>query len=348
MNFLEARKNKRVYIIAELSANHGNSLEVALRSVEAAKRTGADAIKLQTYTADSMTLKVDSPDFMANPNGPWAGRYLYELYEEAALPYEWHQPIFTHAKNLGLDCLSSPFDKNAVDFLETFDPPAYKIASFEITDIPLIQYVAEKGRPVIMSTGIASLDDIELAVKTCRDVGNNDITVLKCTSSYPTKPEDANLCMISDLREKFQVIPGLSDHTLGIVAPVLSVAQGAKVIEKHFILDKSIGGPDASFSLDEVEFTEMVTAVRKAEKMIGSVDYSMSPNKIESRGRARSLYLIKDVAAGETVTEKNTKTIRPNKGLAPKFWMEIKGMKFNNSYKLGHPVSFEMLDNKEL
>ncbi|MFT5878100.1 MAG: pseudaminic acid synthase, partial [Salibacteraceae bacterium] len=277
MNFLEARKNKRVYIIAELSANHGNSLEVALRSVEAAKRTGADAIKLQTYTADSMTLKVDSPDFMANPNGPWAGRYLYELYEEAALPYEWHQPIFTHAKNLGLDCLSSPFDKNAVDFLETFDPPAYKIASFEITDIPLIQYVAEKGRPVIMSTGIASLDDIELAVKTCRDVGNNDITVLKCTSSYPTKPEDANLCMISDLREKFQVIPGLSDHTLGIVAPVLSVAQGAKVIEKHFILDKSIGGPDASFSLDEVEFTEMVTAVRKAEKMIGSVDYSMSP-----------------------------------------------------------------------
>lgn len=338
----------QVYVIAELSANHGNSLDIALQTVEAAKRTGADAIKLQTYTADSMTLDIDSPDFLANPAGAWVGRRLYDLYEEAALPLEWHKPIFAHAKKLGIDCFSSPFDTNAVDFLQKFDPPAYKIASFEITDIPLIRYAAAKGKPMIISTGVADIPDIELAIESCKAVGNNDITILKCTSSYPTEPGDANLVTISDIRERFNVNTGLSDHTLGIEAPVLSVAFGATIIEKHFILDKSIGGPDAHFSLDENEFTEMVTAVRTAEKMLGSVDYSMTQTKLQSRERARSLYLYKDVKKGDVVSKANVKSVRPNRGMEPKYWEEIQGLKFKDNYVAGKPISWKMLDKEEL
>ena len=334
----------QVYIIAELSANHGHSLDVALRTVEAAQRTGANAIKLQTYTADSMTLDIDSPDFMANPAGPWAGRRLYELYQEAALPLEWHEPIFTHARKLGLDCFSSPFDQRAVDFLESFDPPAYKIASFEITDIPLIKYAASKGKPMIISTGVADVQDIELAISACREQGNEDITILKCTSSYPTKPEDANLLTIPDIKEQFGVYSGLSDHTLGIEAPVLSVAFGATVIEKHFILDKSIGGPDAHFSLDEKEFTQMVTAVRTAEKMIGDVDYSMTASKKQSRERARSLYISQDVKKGEILSSKNIKSIRPGYGMPPRNWDEVIGKSFVKDLPKGTPLSFEVIN----
>lgn len=333
-----------VYIIAELSANHGNSLEVALRTVEAAKRTGADAIKLQTYTADSMTLDIDTPEFMANPNGPWAGKKLYDLYTEGALPMDWHQPIFTHAKNLGLDCLSSPFDMEAVDFLEQFNPPAYKIASFEITDIPLIRHAASKGRPMIISTGVADASDVELAIETCRNAGNTDITVLKCTSSYPTKPEDADLLTIADIAKRFNVIPGFSDHTLGIEAPVVSVALGAKVIEKHFILDKSIGGPDAHFSLDETEFTEMVKAVRTAEKLLGSVNYEMDENKSQNRERARSLYISANVKAGDKLTEANVKSIRPAKGLHPKNWDKVIGKSFKSDYEKGTPLELGFIE----
>lgn len=331
------------YIIAELSANHGGSLEVALRTVEAAKRTGADAIKLQTYTADSMTLDIDSPDFMANPAGPWAGRRLYDLYQEAALPLEWHQPIFTHAKNLGIDCFSSPFDQKAVDFLEQFDPPAYKIASFEITDIPLIKYAASKGKPMIISTGVADIPDIQMAIDACKEVGNDNITILKCTSSYPTKPEDANLVTIPDIKERFRVTPGLSDHTMGIEAPIVSVALGAKVIEKHFILDKSVGGPDAHFSLDEKEFTDMVSAVRKAEKMLGTADYSMTPSKKQSRERARSIYVSSNVKKGEKVTKENIKSIRPGYGMHPSKWNEVIGKTFIEDYSIGTPLSEDMI-----
>ena len=344
MSFLNKERNTGVYIIAELSANHGNSLDVALRTVEAAKRTGADAIKLQTFTADSMTLDIDSADFMANPAGPWAGIRLYDLYKEAALPLDWHQPIFEHAKQLGLDCFSSPFDKEAVDFLEPFNPPAYKIASFEITDIPLIKYAASKGKPMIISTGVADVSDIELAIGACREVGNNDITILKCTSSYPTKPEDANLLTIPDIKNRFNVKTGLSDHTLGIEAPVLSVAFGATIIEKHFILDKSIGGPDAHFSLDEQEFTQMVTAVRTAEKMIGKVDYSMTPSKQQSRERARSLYIIKDVKKGAVLSEENIKSIRPGYGMHPIKWDEVMGRTFSQDLPKGTPLSDAVID----
>ena len=335
------RKGNRVYIIAELSANHGHDLNVVKQTIDAAKRVGADAIKLQTYTADSMTLDIDSPDFMANPNGPWAGRRLYDLYSEAALPMEWHKEIFEYAKEIGIDCFSSPFDKDAVDFLEPFNPPAYKIASFEITDIPLIEYAASKGRPMIISTGVADYTDIQLAIDSCRSVGNNDITILKCTSSYPTNPEDADLLTISDIAEKFDVVAGLSDHTMGIEAPVVSVALGAKVIEKHFILDKSIGGPDAHFSLDENEFSEMVKSVRIAEKLLGKVNYAMDEKKSQSRERARSLYVSANVKAGDEVTSLNVKSIRPGYGMHPKFWEEVQGRIFANDYDSGTPLSFE-------
>lgn len=336
--------NNQVYIIAELSANHGHDLNIALKTVDAAKRVGADAIKLQTYTADSMTLDIDSPDFMANPNGPWAGTRLYDLYKEAALPLEWHQPIFEHAKKVGIDCFSSPFDCKAVDFLEQFNPPAYKIASFEITDIPLIKYAASKGKPMIISTGVADDTDIQLAIDTCKQTGNTDITILKCTSSYPTKPEDADLLTITDISRKFDVVAGLSDHTMGIEAPVVSVALGAKVIEKHFILDKSVGGPDAHFSLDEKEFTQMVKAVRTAEKLIGKVNYAMDEKKAQSRERARSLYISASVNAGDQVSELNVKSIRPGYGMHPKFWEEIQGKTFVKDFNPGTPLSMECLE----
>ena len=337
-------KNTGVYIIAELSANHGHNLDIALKTVDAAKRVGADAIKLQTYTADSMTLDVDSADFIANPNGPWAGTRLYDLYKEAALPLDWHQPIFAHAKKIGIDCFSSPFDTKAVDFLEQFDPPAYKIASFEITDIPLIRFAASKGRPMIISTGVADDTDIQLAVDTCRSVGNNDITILKCTSSYPTKPEDADLLTIADISTKFDVVAGLSDHTMGIEAPVVSVALGAKVIEKHFILDKSVGGPDAHFSLDEEEFTQMVKSVRTAEKLLGKVNYAMDEKKAQSRERARSLYISTSVNAGDKVSDLNVKSIRPGYGMHPKHWEGIQGKSFVKDFKPGTPLSRECFE----
>ncbi|MEN8912617.1 MAG: pseudaminic acid synthase, partial [Polaribacter sp.] len=262
---------KRTFIIAELSANHNGDIKVALETIRAAKRAGADAIKLQTYTADTLTIDCKNEHFQINHGTAWDGEYLYDLYQRAFTPWEWHAEIYKVAKEEGLVCFSSPFDKTAVDFLEELDSPIYKIASFEIQDIPLIEYAASKGKPMIISTGIAELEDIELAIQTCKKAGNNDITILKCTSAYPADPKDANLLTIPDIRERFGVKAGLSDHTMGIEGPVVATVLGATVIEKHFILDKSIGGPDAHFSLDEKEFTEMVTAVRKAEEMMGHV-----------------------------------------------------------------------------
>jgi len=338
---------EQVFIIAELSANHGQNIEVAIETVRAAKRAGADAIKLQTYTAETMTIDCNNKYFKDVLNGSiWEGRSLYDLYKEAYTPWEWHKELFRVAKEEGLLCFSTPFDNTAVDFLEQFNPPAYKIASFEIQDIPLIEYTASKGRPMIMSTGIAELEDIELAVQTCRDAGNNDITLLKCTSSYPAPIEEANLATIPDLKERFGVEVGLSDHTLGIVAPVVAVTLGARVIEKHFILNKSIGGPDASFSLDEKEFTEMVAAVRQAEKAVGQVSYELTEKVKASRKFARSLFAVKDIKAGEIFTEKNVRSIRPGYGLHPKYLKEILGKVAKEDLEKGTPLNSNYLLGK--
>jgi len=335
--------SKHCFIIAELSANHGGKLEIALETVKSAKRCGADAIKLQTYTADTITLNVRNEHFMIKHGTHWDGQYLYDLYQGAYLPWEWHAPIMEEAKKQGLVCFSSPFDLTAVDFLENLNVPAYKIASFEINDIPLIEAVASKGKPVIISTGIAGLEDIELAIATCRQVGNNDITLLQCTSEYPALPENANLLTIPDLAKRFGVKVGLSDHTMGIEAPVVAVALGAKVIEKHFILDKSIGGADAHFSLDEKEFKQMVDAVRLTEKMLGTPNYEMTPKKKKSREFSRSLYISNDIKAGEVFTPENVRSVRPAFGLHTKYYKQVLGKVAKSDYKKGTPLAFDMI-----
>lgn len=324
-----------VFIIAELSANHNGSLEIAIETIRAAKRTGADAIKLQTYTADSMTLDCNNEDFIISGGTLWDGNQLFALYQKAYTPWEWHSELFQVAKNEGLICFSSPFDKSAVDFLEQLDTPIYKIASFEITDIPLIEYTASKGKPMIMSTGIATYEDIKLAVDTCRSVGNNDITLLKCTSSYPAPIEEANLVMMQQFAKDFDVKVGLSDHTMGITVPIVATALGATVIEKHFILDRSIGGPDAAFSLNEIEFTEMVTAVRQAEKALGRVSYELTEKQINGKQFARSLYVAEDIKKGEVFTEINIRSVRPGYGMHPKFLKDIIGSKAERDWVKG-------------
>ena len=329
---------KNVFIVAELSANHNGSLDVAIETVRAAKRAGANAIKLQTYTPDTITLDCNKDDFIIKSNSIWDGQKYYELYKKAFTPWEWHPKLFNVAKEEGLICFSSPFDKTAVDFLEGLGNPIYKVASFEITDIPLIEYIATKGKPIILSTGIARLDDIELAINTCKKAGNYQIILLKCVSSYPAPIEEANLVMISDLAQRYKVTTGLSDHTLGTTAPVVAVTQGAKIIEKHFILDKSVGGPDSSFSLDEKEFTQMVKAVREAELAIGQVDYNLTEKQQQSRNFSRSLYISKDVKKGDIVTESNIKSVRPGYGMHPKHLPDILGKIFTKDCKIGTRV----------
>ena len=339
----------KVFIIAELSANHNGSLQIAIETIKAAKRAGANAIKLQTYTADTLTIDCDNEYFTNVLKGTiWEGRTLYNLYKEAYTPWEWHEELIRVAKEEGLIFFSSPFDKTAVDFLEQFNPPAYKIASFEIQDIPLIEYTASKGRPMIMSTGIAELEDIELAVQTCRDTGNNNIILLKCTSSYPAPIEEANLATIQDIKARFGVEVGLSDHTLGIITPIVAVTMGARVIEKHFILDKSIGGPDASFSLDEQEFTEMVKAIRQAEKAIGKVTYELTNKVKESQKFSRSLFIVKDINEGEIFTEENIKSIRPGFGIHPKYLNEILGCSSNVNVLKGTPLFWNIVNKKKI
>jgi pseudaminic acid synthase len=328
-------KDNSVFVIAELSANHNGSLETALETIRAAKRTGANAIKLQTYTADTLTIQSDKDDFIIKSGSIWDGKTFYDLYKSAYTPWEWHEELFNCAKEEGLICFSSPFDKSAVDFLEKLDVPAYKIASFEITDIPLIEYVASKGRPLILSTGIATLEDIELALNACHRMGNNNIGLLKCTSSYPAPIEEANMSMISDFKERFNVIPGLSDHTLGSTVPIVATTLGARIIEKHFILDRSIGGPDASFSMNEKEFAEMVKAVREAEKAIGQVSYEPTEKQMKGRVFSRSLYVVKDIKKGEIITEDNVRSIRPGFGMHPKELKSFIGTNAVKSYLKG-------------
>ena len=332
----------KVFIIAELSANHNGSIETAIETIRAAKRAGADCIKFQTYTADTITIDSQKDDFLIKGT-IWDGRNLHELYNEAYTPWEWHESLFKVAKDEGLICFSSPFDKTAVDFLEKLNVPAYKIASFEITDIPLIQYVASKGKPIIISTGIAELADIELAVDACKQVGNYDIALLKCTSSYPAPINEANMCMVKDLADRFNVISGLSDHTIGSTVPIVATALGAKIIEKHFILDRSIGGPDASFSMNEKEFTDMVRLIREAEDAIGFIDYNLTPKQVKSKDFSRSLYVIKNVQEGDIVSEQNVKSIRPGFGMHPKYLSEIMGKKFKMSVEIGTRMDWNLL-----
>ena len=334
-------ESESCFIIAELSANHGGDIEIAKETIRAAKRTGADAIKLQTFTADTITLNSKRKEFLIDHGTVWDGRYLHDLYSETALPWEWHQELFDTAKEEGIICFSSPFDFTAVDFLETFDVPAYKIASPEIVDIPLIQKCARTKKPIIISTGIASKEDIDLAIETCLQEGNKEIIILKCTTAYPADPAEANLVTIPDYSNKYNVLSGLSDHTLGIEAPVVAVVLGAKVIEKHFILNKNIGGADAHFSLDEKEFKEMVDAVRKAEIMVGKVDYEFTEKKKRSRDFAKSLFIVENVEYGEVITEKNVKSIRPGFGLHPKYYNEVLGKTFIKKYDKGTPLSLD-------
>ncbi|RDY23317.1 pseudaminic acid synthase [Romboutsia maritimum] len=336
--------NSSCFIIAELSANHGHNIEIAKKTIKSAKECGADAIKLQTYTADTMTIDCDNEYFQIKQGTIWDGKKLYDLYKEAYTPWEWQNELKEYAQGLGLICFSSPFDKSAVDFLETLNMPAYKIASFEITDIPLIEYIASKGKPVIISTGIASIKDIEEAVTACRKKGNNDIILLKCTSQYPSKIEDANLATIPDLKNRFNVLSGLSDHTINIEVPITAVCLGAKVIEKHFILDRSIGGPDASFSLEPHQFKEMVDSIRKVEKAIGFIDYELTDNKKKSRELSRSLFIVEDIKCGEKLTKDNVKSIRPGFGLHPRYYNEILGKKVNRYVKKGTPLTFQLID----
>lgn len=335
-------ENSKVFIIAELSANHKQSKDLAIQTIRAAKRAGADAIKLQTYTPDTITINSSKNDFIIQGT-IWDGKKLYELYEEAYTPWEWHEELFRVANEEGLICFSSPFDKTAVDFLESLATPAYKIASFEITDITLIEYAASKGKLMIISTGIATLEDIELALDACYRVGNKNVALLKCTSNYPAPIEEANICMIKDMAERFGVITGVSDHTMGSSVPVVATCFGAKIIEKHFIIDRSIGGPDASFSMNEKEFTDMVRAVRQAEKAIGRVDYSLTDKQKKGREFSRSLYVVEDMKAGDVITEKNVRSIRPGFGLHPKHIKSILGKSVNRDLGTGTPFSINFL-----
>ncbi|MDN5072763.1 pseudaminic acid synthase [Aliarcobacter butzleri] len=321
------------FIIAELSANHNGSLQTALDSIKEAKECGANAIKLQTYTADTLTLNSRNEDFMISGGTLWDGKNLYELYQEAYTPWEWHKELFDYARSLDIDIFSTPFDKTAVDFLEKLNPSAYKIASFEITDYELVRYTASKQKPIIISTGIATIDEIQDVVNICKSVGNENIILLKCTSEYPAPLNEANLKTISNMKETFGVEVGFSDHTLGIVAPVVAVTLGAKVIEKHFIIDKSIGGADCGFSMDKKEFKQMVEAIRDAEKLIGVVDYSLNEKRKKQRRFARSLYISSDIKKGEVFTLENIKSVRPFYGLHPKYLNDILGKVAKKDYK---------------
>lgn len=340
---LEISEKSPVFVIAELSANHNGSFENAVSAIKGARRAGADAVKLQTYNPDTITIDVRTDDFKLRQGTIWDGKYLYDLYKEAFTPWEWHEKLFRVAKDEGVICFSSPFDSTAVDLLESLQVPAYKIASFEITDIPLIKLVAAKGKPVIISTGIASEEDILLALETCKKEGNEQIALLKCTSSYPAPIEEANIIMVRDMANKFGVICGLSDHTLGITVPIVATCFGAKIIEKHFILDRSIGGPDASFSLNEGEFALMVKAVREAEKAIGTVDYNLTQRQLKSKDFSRSLYVVNDIKEGEIISETNVRSIRPGFGLHPKFLSTILGKKANTGLKKGTPFRLEYI-----
>lgn len=328
----------KTLIIAEMSANHNQKIENAYKIIKAAKEAGADAVKFQTYTADTITLDCDNEYFQIKQGTLWDGTTLYQLYKKAYTPWEWHKELFEYARSLDLIVFSTPFDKTAVDFLETLNNPIYKIASFEITDIPLIEYAASKGKPMIISTGIATEDEITDAVETCKKVGNNDITLLKCTSEYPAKIEDANIITIPDMAKRWGVKAGLSDHTIGDICPCAAVALGATAIEKHFITDRSIGGPDASFSMNKEEFALMVKRIRETEASLGKINYELTEKIIKDRHFARSLFACADIKKGDVFTEENIRSVRPGDGCSPKYLKELIGKCSDRDYKYGTPI----------
>ena len=336
-----------VYVIAEMSANHNGDYDQAVALVHAAKEAGADAVKLQTYTPDTMTLDSDAPIFGIGPGTLWAGRNLYDLYGEAMTPWEWQPRLKVVADEIGLDLFSSPFDATAVDFLETMDVPAYKIASFELGDLALIRRAARTGKPLIISTGMGSLEEIEDAVGAARDAGAAGLALLKCTSAYPAPPNEMHLRTIPDLARRFGVPVGLSDHTLDAAVPVAAVALGACLIEKHFTLSRSAPGPDSAFSLEPHEFEDMVKAVRTAEQALGEVRYGASEQEARSRVFRRSLFVVRDVRAGEAFTEENVRAIRPGDGLAPKYLPDVLGRRAGKDVLRGTPLSWECLAPKE-
>lgn len=332
------------YIIAELSANHGHKLENALALIRIAKESGADAIKLQTYRADTLTIDCDAEPFMIGHGTAWEGRRLYDLYKEAFLPWEWHEALFEEAKSLGIHCFSSPFDNSAVDLLEKLGTPAYKIASFELVDHGLIARCAVTGKPMIMSTGMASEEEIAEAVQVARNNGCKQLALLKCVSAYPAPVEEMNLSTINDLSLRHACPAGLSDHTLGTTIPVAAAMLGATIIEKHFTLKRSEGGPDSHFSLEPDEFASMVHSVRDAQASIGTPSYEITPSQEASRQFRRSLFAVKDIAAGEKLTLENIRSIRPGHGLAPKHLNEILGKKATQPIAFGTPLDWQLFE----
>ncbi len=334
--------NEPVFIVAELSANHLQKFDLAAEAVKTAKEAGADAVKLQTYTPDTITIDSNNECFRIKGT-LWEGDTLYSLYGKAFTPWDWQPKLKEIAEDSGLVFFSTPFDKTAVDFLEGLNVPAYKVASFEITDIPLIEYIASKNRPVIISTGIADLCDIQEAVNACKRAGNDRIALLKCTSAYPAPLEEINLRTIPDLAQTFHTVAGISDHTPGISVPIAAVALGAVIIEKHFIMDRNLGSPDAAFSLEPEEFKSMVKAVREAEKALGEVNYKLTEGMKQGRVFSRSLFIVDDVKSGESLTEKNVRSIRPGCGLPPKNLKDILGRTAKKDLKRGTPLSWELI-----
>lgn len=338
-------RNGDLFFIAEMSGNHNHSLARALQIVEAAAEAGADAIKLQTYTADTMTIdKSDGEFFISDPKNPWHGESLYQLYQKAYTPWEWQAEIFAHAKQCGILCFSTPFDVTAVDFLEKLDAPLYKIASFENIDLPLIRRVAETKKPLIASTGMATVAELDELVRTARENGCPDVTLLKCTSSYPASPAGTNLRTLPHLRELFHCRVGLSDHTLGIGAAVASIALGATVIEKHFTLARKDGGVDSAFSMEPEEFAQLVRECRTAYEALGEIAYGPQEQEKASLVFRRSLYVVEDIKKGERFTEKNLRSIRPGLGLPPKYYDVVLGKRASRDVKRGTALAWEMVE----
>ncbi len=335
----------KTFVVAELSANHGNKLEIAIDSIREIKKTGADAIKLQTYTADTITLDCRNKDFIIGGGTLWDNTNLYDLYKEAYTPWEWHEALFTEAKNQGLICFSTPFDTTAVDFLEDLGNPIMKIASFEITDVNLIRYAASKGKPMVISTGIAMQEDIELAIQACHEAGNEDITLLHCVSAYPAPLENVNLLTMLDMKNRYGVKVGISDHTMGSDVAVAAVALGAEMVEKHFIMDRTIGGPDAAFSMTTDEFTAMVSSIRNVEMALGDVIYPTDSSTIKGRQFSRSLYVAEDMKVGDVITDQNVRSVRPGFGLHPKFLQQILGKKVVCDLNKGERISMDFIES---
>lgn len=338
--------NESVYVIAEMSANHLQNFERAKEIIKEAKEAGADAIKLQTYKPDTLTLNCHRDDFLATPGSPWEGTNLYELYNRAFTPWEWHKELMEYSREINLTCFSSPFDFSAVDFLETLNVPAYKVASFEIVDIPLIRKIALTGKPIIISTGIAEISDIQLAIDTCIDAGNENFILLKCISEYPTPYEDLNLSTIPNMKETFSCVVGLSDHSLGSAVPIAAVTLGACVIEKHLTLRRTDGGPDCSFSMEPEEFARMVEDIHNTKKAIGCVNYTLSERQKKSRERGRSLYVSKDINKGDVFDSSNIKSVRPGYGLHPKYFDEIIGKRSTRDLKMGDALKWDYICNE--